>query len=150
MSDPTTTGVKSPSVTGAPLSYEAALERVMGLADFERSIRSPKHSTFHLDRMVLMMEHLGNVHLRTPTVHIAGTKGKGSTAAMVTCILQAQGYKVGLYTSPHLHSAVERIRVGLEPVGRQEFAALVERVWPAVQRVSRGGRLRRRPQPSRC
>ena len=139
MSGPTTTGVKYPSMTRAPLTYEAALERVMGLADFERSVRSPKHSAFHLDRMVLMMERLGNVHLDTPTVHIAGTKGKGSTAAMVTSILQAQGYKVGLYTSPHLHSAVERIRIGLEPISRQEFAALVKRVWPAVQRVSREG-----------
>ena len=123
----------------AALSYREALDRVMGLADFERSTHSPGHSSFHLERMALLLERLGNPHLETSTVHIAGTKGKGSTAAMVTSILAAAGYRVGLYTSPHLHSVVERIRVGLEPIGRDEFAALVDRAWPAVEWVGRCG-----------
>ena len=121
------------------LSYEAALERVMSLADFERSSHSPHHSAFHLERMGLLMEALGNPHLGIPTVHIAGTKGKGSTASMVASILRAEDYKVGLYTSPHLHSAVERIRVGLEPIRSQGFASLVERSWPVADRVAREG-----------
>ena len=121
------------------LDYETALERVMSLADFERSTHSPMHSSFHLERMGLFMQNLFNAHLGIPTVHVAGTKGKGSTAAMVTSILTAQGYKVGLYTSPHLHSAVERIRVGLTPVSPAEFASLVERAWPAVELVGRDG-----------
>ena len=111
----------------------------MGLADFERSSHSPGHSSFHLERIGLLADRLGNPHLRVPTVHIAGTKGKGSTAAMVTSILSAQGYRVGLYTSPHLHSAVERIAVGLSPIGKGEFAALVERIWPDVEWVGRYG-----------
>ena len=111
----------------------------MGLADFERSTHSPGHASFHLERIGLLMERLGNAHRGIPTVHIAGTKGKGSTAAMVTSILTAAGYKVGLYTSPHLHSAVERIRVGLDPVTPDEFAALVEQTWPAVEWVGREG-----------
>ena len=86
------------------------------------------------------MARLGNPHLRVPTVHVAGTKGKGSTAAMITSVLAAQGYKVGLYTSPHLHSAVERIRVGLQPISREDFADSVERIWPAIESVaSQGG-----------
>ena len=121
------------------LNYETALERVMSLADFERSTHSPTHSSFHLERMSVLMEQLSNKHLGIPTVHIAGTKGKGSTAAMVTSMLTAQGYKVGLYSSPHLHSAVERIRVGLTPVSPSEFALLVERTWPAVEIAGRDG-----------
>ena len=60
------------------LSYDDALRRVMSLPDFERSNQSPTHSVFHLERMRLLMEQLGNPHLGIPTVHIAGSKGKGS------------------------------------------------------------------------
>jgi dihydrofolate synthase/folylpolyglutamate synthase len=123
----------------APLDYAAALRRVMSLADFERSAHSPGHAVFHLERMKVLLERLGNPHLGVPTVHVAGTKGKGSTAAMVTSMLTAGGHLTGLYTSPHLHTAVERIRVGLEPIGRTEFAALVDRAWPAVEWVGEKG-----------
>jgi dihydrofolate synthase/folylpolyglutamate synthase len=130
----------SPEVDADDCRFEAALERVMGLADFERVIRSPGHSSFHLERIGLLLRRLGDPHRATPTIHVAGSKGKGSTAAMMASILTAQGYKVGLYTSPHLHSVVERIRIGLTPIGRQEFAAIVERAWPAAQWVGeRGG-----------
>ncbi|MCH7652974.1 MAG: bifunctional folylpolyglutamate synthase/dihydrofolate synthase [Chloroflexi bacterium] len=139
-SDMSSTDSRSASDTQKTLGYDEALERVMSLADFERSTHSPGHSSFHLERIGLLMERLGNPHLRVPTVHVAGTKGKGSTAAMITSVLAAQGYKVGLYTSPHLHSAVERIRVGLQPISREDFADSVERIWPAIESVaSRGG-----------
>lgn len=131
----------NPVEVQARLDYDSALRKVMGLADFERSTHSPGHSAFHIERMNLLMERLGNCHLDTPTVHVAGTKGKGSTAAMVTSILTAEGYTVGLYTSPHLHSAVERIRVGLTPVAKGDFASLVERVWPDVEWVGKEGGL---------
>ncbi len=118
------------------LSYRKALELVMGLADFERSKFSPTNSAFHLERMHLLMERLGNPHLGIPTLHVAGTKGKGSTAAMITSILRATGLKVGLYTSPHLHSAVERIRIGFDPISQSDFANLVGKAWPAAQNVT--------------
>ena len=123
----------------ARLDYDSALRLVMGLADFERSTHSPGHSSFHLERMRALAERLGNPHLGIPTVHVAGTKGKGSTVAMVTSILGIQGYTVGLYTSPHLHSVVERVRVGQEPIGRDEFAARVEEMWPDVEWTGRNG-----------
>ena len=128
----------SPAISATRSSYAEALARVMGLANFERSLQSPSHSSFHLERMGLLMERLGNPHLAVPTVHVAGTKGKGSTAAMVTSILAAQGYTVGLYTSPHLHRTVERIRVGLEPIDPDDFAALVDDMWPTVESVGTG------------
>ena len=77
--------------------YEAALRRAVGLADFERSTHSPGNADFHIERMSLMLDRLGDPHLGTPTVHVAGTDGKGSTAAMVTSMLTAAGYKAGLY-----------------------------------------------------
>ena len=129
----------SASGSATELDYQAALKRVMGLADFERSAHSPEHAVFHLERMALLLERLGHPELKVPAVHIAGTKGKGSTAAMITSVLTAQGHKVGLYTSPHLHSVVERIRVGLEPIARHDFAALVEQTWSAVEWVSEHG-----------
>ena len=125
--------------SGVQLSYDGALWRVMGLADFERSTHSPGHSAFHLERMTLLMEQLDCAHLAVPTVHVAGTKGKGSTSAMIASILTAQGYKVGLYTSPHLHSATERIRVNGQPISQQQFAAVVERIWPTVERIGSSG-----------
>ena len=118
------------------LSYEDALVRIMGLADFERGTHSPGHGVFHLDRMRLLLERVGNPHLSVPTIHVAGTKGKGSTAAMITSILTADGYSTGLYTSPHLHRVTERIRVGLEPVSRETFAGLVEELWPEAEYVN--------------
>jgi dihydrofolate synthase / folylpolyglutamate synthase len=120
-------------------TYEQAVDRLMSLADFERGTHSPGHGTFHLQRMTLLLDRLGNPHLSVPTVHVAGTKGKGSTAAMITAILTAQGYKTGLYTSPALHSVTERIRVGLEPIARADFAALVERMWPDAAWVAENG-----------
>ena len=139
MSDSTAAEVTSHSGPKTRLSYESALDLVMSLADFERSTHSPGHSSFHLERIGLLMEQFDNCHLDTPTIHVAGTKGKGSTAAMITSILTAQGYKVGLSTSPHLHSAVERIRMGLEPISQDQFAWLVEQIWPKAEWVSRDG-----------
>lgn len=124
---------------GAKLSYDEALERVMGLADFERSTHSPGHSAFHLERMRLLMARLGEAHLATPTAHIAGTKGKGSASAMTASMLAAAGYKVGMYSSPHLHSATERIRVNMQPISRREFADVAACIWPAVERVGAEG-----------
>lgn len=128
------------SVLEDPLPYSSALELLMGLADFERSKHSPGHSSFHLERINLLMRHLDEVHHRIPTIHIAGTKGKGSTCAMVTSILSEHGKKVGFFSSPHLHSAVERIRIGSEPISQEDFAGLVREIWPIVEDVSlRGG-----------
>ena len=127
--------------TGAPprFDYDEALRRASGLVDFERSTRTPGHSEFHLQRISLLMQRLGDPHLATPTVHVAGTNGKGSTAALVTSVLTAAGRTVGLYTSPSLHSPTERIRVGLTPISRETFAGLVSDAWSAVEWVGQFG-----------
>ena len=121
------------------LDYPAAVCLAMGLADFERGTHTPGHSTFHLERISRLLERLGNPHLAVPTIHVAGTKGKGSTAAMIASILSAAGHRVGLYTSPSLHTVTERVRVGMEPIGQEDFAGLVERMWPEVEWVGEHG-----------
>lgn len=127
------------AATPKTLDFNQAVDLAMGLADFERSTHSPGHSGFHLERVGLLAERLENVHRAVPSVHVAGTKGKGSTSALVTSILSAAGYTVGLFTSPHLHTVCERVRVGLDPISRDEFAALVGQIWPAVEDVGLNG-----------
>lgn len=111
----------------------------MSLADFERGNNSPNHSTFHLERMKLLVNLLGNPQDNVPSIHVAGTKGKGSTCALLTSILDSSGYVTGLCTSPHLHSVTERIRVGLEPIPKESFADLVQELWPYVLEVGKEG-----------
>ena len=123
----------------APLTFDEAIELSMALVDFERSTHFPDHSQFHLERVVMLAEMLDHVDKAVPTIHVAGTKGKGSTCALITSILTSAGCKVGFYTSPHLHSLRERVRIGLEPISKEEFAALVPQIWPAVETVGEDG-----------
>lgn len=128
----------TPSPTKS-LSFNDAVDLAMSLADFERSTHFPGHSTFHLERVDMLAAQLDDVHLATPAIHVAGTKGKGSVSALITSALSAAGYTVGLYTSPHLHTVLERIRVGMEPITKRDYAALIAQIWPAVERVEREG-----------
>ncbi|MBM3926739.1 MAG: bifunctional folylpolyglutamate synthase/dihydrofolate synthase [SAR202 cluster bacterium] len=122
------------------MDYAAALNRLMGLVDFERFVgpRGPRVK-FDLRRMYAFLESLGDPHLGRPTAHITGTKGKGSTTAMMTSVLAAAGYRTGMFISPHLHTFRERISVDGRPVSGEDFASLVEEVWPHVEKVSNEG-----------
>ena len=83
---------------------------------------------FGLSNSVRLMELMGNPHLSFRSVHIAGTNGKGSTSAFLAGVLQAAGYRVGLYTSPHLVSFTERIRINGMQVSEERVVELAERV----------------------
>ncbi len=122
------------------MNYSQALEKLLSLTDLERVSGQAVHTRrYDLSRVRVLLERLSNPHLGTPTVHITGTKGKGSTAAMVSSVLSAQGYTPGLFTSPHLHTFRERIQLDGKPVSEAEFAALVETVWPELEAVNRDG-----------
>jgi dihydrofolate synthase/folylpolyglutamate synthase len=86
--------------------------------------------------MESLLERLGNPHRKVPTIHVAGTKGKGSTAALCDAALHAAGYHTGFYSSPHLHTFRERIRRDTRPIPEAEFAGLVDEVWPHHQWVT--------------
>ncbi len=91
---------------------------------------------FGLANSERLMELLGDPHLRFRSVHIAGTNGKGSTAAFLDSMLRAAGYRVGLYTSPHLVSFTERIRINGKPVSEQQVVDLAERVRQCYANLS--------------
>ena len=96
---------------------------------------------FDLAAMRVLLAALGNPERRFPSVLIAGTNGKGSTAATLASILRASGYKTGLYTSPHLLRINERIRVDGTEIGDDDFAELHGKVDRAAERLVERGQL---------
>lgn len=117
------------------LTYQEALDYIYSFIDYERtSLEGP--SRFDLSRITALLELLGQPHRRYKAVHIAGTKGKGSTAAMIESILRAAGYKTGLFTSPHLHTYRERIQTGGQLITEKRLVAHVERLIPLAERFS--------------
>jgi len=117
--------------------YPEAVAYLLALVDHERQTPSlPRQKRIYdLRRVTGFLESLGSPHLATPAVHIAGTKGKGSTAAMIDAIAAASGYRTGFYSSPHLHTFRERIRLDGDPVDEGRFVELVSDLAPAAARL---------------
>lgn len=125
------------SIVNPKIDYENALDYLYGFVDYSltKQLRySPEK--FNLQRMRDLMDRMGSPHQKYPVVHVAGTKGKGSTSVMIASVLQKAGYKVGLYTSPHLHDFCERIQVDQVPISHQELVNQVKSIQPAVASVS--------------
>ena len=120
------------------MNYHEAIKYILSFTDYEKLPASLyMAANFDLRRMAELLERLGNPHLASPAIHIAGTKGKGSTAAMIASALSAAGYRSGLYTSPHLHTFRERITIDGEMIAEEEFSALAERLQPEIDEVNR-------------
>ena len=124
-----------PAQTGAS-TFGRAVRYLANLSDYER-LRIVRYTSqnFDLERMRTLLKKLGNPQDQFKSVHIAGTKGKGSTSAMVAGMLQACGYKVGVYTSPHLVDIRERIAINGHMIPTADFARLVRLVEPIVSRM---------------
>ena len=90
-----------------------------------------------LRRMRELASRMDLLDAQPPLIHVAGTKGKGSVAAMTASALRTHGLRTGLYTSPHLHSFRERIRLDGESLAERTFAAAVARIWPVVEDMAR-------------
>ncbi len=110
------------------MTYPEALQYLASFINYERLDTYDYKKSFKLDRMKRLTELLGNPEKGLKAVHIAGSKGKGSTAAMVHSILTASNFRVGLYTSPHLVSFRERIRIGDELISEDETCEFLEEV----------------------
>ena len=137
-----------PLGVGSTSCAERALQRCELISDalaylnqfinYERS--QPQRyapETLSLDRVNHLLDRLGRPDRAYRAIHIAGTKGKGSTAAMIESCLRAAGYRTGFYTSPHLHTFRERMRVNNEFIAREQFAQLVDEIEPHVERRSK-------------
>ena len=107
-----------------------------GRINYEVKAAAP--ADLKLERMRSLLARLGDPHNRLRTVHVTGTKGKGSTAAMIAAVLRAAGYRVGLFTSPHLVRVEERIQVENQPITPEELAALMAEVAPAAVAMDAG------------
>ena len=122
------------------MDYQSAIKYIYSLTDYEKIPGSAWINDFDLRRMEELLYRLGKPHQGIKSVHIAGTKGKGSTAAMIASVLVAAGYRVGLYTSPHLSTPRERIRIGSNLISEAEFGILMDEVMPEVEAVNKDNR----------
>ncbi len=121
--------------------YAAALAFLHRQVDFERVSGSAlSYGEFKLDRMHALLAALGHPERTIPAVHLAGTKGKGSTATMIATALDASGWRVGLFTSPHLSRFEERIRIGDRMIPPEALVRHVERLAQVVDEWRERGR----------
>lgn len=119
-------------------AYQAALQYLYSFTDYERQsgyVYSPER--FDLARVHRLLHLLGDPHRQFQSVHIAGTKGKGSTAAITASILQSAGYRTALYTSPHLHTFRERIQIDGSLMSVDAVVAGVARLQDIAPQVPR-------------
>lgn len=116
------------------MDYKAALAYIDTFINSERSPNFSRQARFYnLERISRLLAQLGDPHRRLKVLHVAGSKGKGSTAAIVASILTHAGYKTGLFTQPHLMTPRERCRINSRLISEQEFAAYVDRIKPSIE-----------------
>jgi dihydrofolate synthase/folylpolyglutamate synthase len=127
------------------MSYAAAIDQLNALTPELYTRTGQPRRKFSLDEIRILLGALGDPHLRFPSVLIAGTNGKGSTAATLASILTTSGLRTGLYTSPHLAKANERIRVDRVEISDDAFAEYYFRVHDAAQQLVLDGRLPQLP-----
>jgi len=119
-------------------SYQEAISYLFQKTDYEKQEHLRYNvTTFNLRRMENLLSLLGDPHKKIRTVHIAGTKGKGSTATMLAKMLEANDYKVGLYTSPHVVHLHERIVVNSKMISEAGMLGLLNRIYEPVEKLSK-------------
>jgi dihydrofolate synthase/folylpolyglutamate synthase len=132
------------------MNYEAAVRYLLSLG---RELAAPTQASaakFDLENITILAERLGRPDRAYPSVHIAGTNGKGSTAAFLEAILRDAGFRTGLNTSPHLERINERIRVNGEDIGDEAFAEVLSRVQAITEELLAEGKLRAHPTYFEC
>ena len=116
------------------MTYEETRAWLWSLIDFERQPPATR-SPYKLDRMRALLARLNNPQDAVPTIHITGSKGKGSTASIIESILRAAGYQTALYTSPHLHTERERIQLAGHAIAPEYLAHCAEQVRRAAEQL---------------
>jgi dihydrofolate synthase/folylpolyglutamate synthase len=132
------------------MNYDAAVRYLLSLG---RELAAPTQAAaakFDLENITVLAERLGRPDRAYPTAHIAGTNGKGSTAAFLESILRHAGFRTGLNTSPHLEKINERIRVNGEEISDQAFAETFARIQVLIEELLAAGKLRAHPTYFEC
>lgn len=116
--------------------YEEALDFLYSFIDYsmKRNLRNAAEK-FNLDRMRIFMNHLGDPQKDYGIFHVAGTKGKGSVSSFCASVLSAQGYKTGLYTSPHMIEFAERVRINGQEIPKADLVDIVDLLKPVTEQV---------------
>ncbi len=120
------------------MNYEAALAYIDQFIDYERSREFARQTRlYNLNRISQLLDLLGNPQNRLRVIHIAGSKGKGSTAALIASVLRCAGYKTGLFTSPHLITPRERCRIDGRLISEEDVTLyILEKLKSAIETVS--------------
>jgi len=117
------------------MTYQEALRYLSSFIDYEKRDSYDYQKSFKLERMQSLCSFLGDPQNSVRSIHVAGTKGKGSTCAIIHSILKSAGFNTGLYTSPHLVSFLERIRINDSLISEEAVGLLMDRVKPAVEKL---------------
>ena len=118
------------------MTYLKAREHLNSFINYERQNSYPYQSSFRLERARRLLQSLGSPQEALRATHIAGTKGKGSTCIFVANVLKEAGFRVGLYTSPHLVDVRERIRVlPEEEIAKKDFSGLIKKIKPQAEKL---------------
>jgi dihydrofolate synthase / folylpolyglutamate synthase len=132
------------------MNFQEAVNYLLSLG---RELAAPTQAAtakFNLENISLLAQHLGHPENKYPSVHIAGTNGKGSTAAFLEAMLREAGYRTGLYTSPHLERINERIRVEGNDIPDEAFADVFSRIHSLIEKLLADGSLRAHPTFFEC
>ncbi|HKW61159.1 MAG TPA: folylpolyglutamate synthase/dihydrofolate synthase family protein [Candidatus Acidoferrum sp.] len=132
------------------MNYDAAVRYLLTLG---RELAAPTQAAaakFDLENISVLAERLGRPDRAYPSAHIAGTNGKGSTAAFLESILRHAGFRTGLYTSPHLERINERLRVNGEEISDESFAAIFTRLQTLIEELLAARKLRAHPTYFEC
>src|SRR5271166_4689957 len=127
------------------MSYSAAINELNAMAPELYTRPGQPRRKFSLNELCVLLAALGDPHRQIRSLLIAGTNGKGSTAATLSSILTASGARAGLYTSPHLQRVNERIRIGNVEISDDDFARLYFRVHDVAQQLVKENRLPQHP-----
>ncbi|MBR92177.1 MAG: hypothetical protein CL903_05200 [Dehalococcoidia bacterium] len=116
--------------------FEKSLTKIFSLADFERKENSVQYKDFHLLKVNRLLDYIGNPHKNQNFIHVAGSKGKGSTSKIISACLVENKIKTGLFISPSIHRFTERISINGRNILEKEFVSLVEDLWPYVLKIN--------------
>ena len=105
--------------------FEKSLIKIFSLADFERKENSVKYKDFHLLKVNRLLDYIGNPQKNQNFIHVAGSKGKGSTSKIISACLVESKIKTGLFISPSIHRFTERISINGRNILEKEFVNLV-------------------------